>query len=233
MHLEIMSVDDFEKVRKASKAPNSPAWRDWRDEMYKKAVLRRGAKYISINNDKIRQLIERQDALFDFNERQPAERIDPFSGQTIDATAQDVAQPQESRHRATSGETAQVQQQSKPAEEPKKELPDNPPAFPTDIDLLPGDVQVLTECAEKVLGIALDQSLDPSGRRAVLKQVPANWKPTLEEYLHPLLKAMIEVTDWAIRRDDKQLGWAAEHAMFVHKLKELLGVEKLNVGKYP
>lgn len=225
MHFEEMSRDDFDRVRAASKAPNSPAWRDWFEEMCKKAVLRRGAKYISINNDKIRALIERQDAMFDFQEKPKAERIDPFSGATIDGTVVDAAPTSQTQQTGSSAPN-----NAAPA---KKELAEKPPEFPSDIDLLPGDIDSLKEAAEKVLKIALDKKLDAPGRRGVLKGMPETWKPVLPEYLHPLLKTMIDVTDWAILRDAAGLPWAGEHAMFVHKTKELLGVEKLNVGKYP
>lgn len=233
MHLEIMSLDDFEKVRKASKAPNSPAWRDWKEEMYKKAVLRRGAKYISINNDKIRQLIERQDALFDFQERPAAERVDPFSGATIDGTVADITETRETRQRQTSTESEATRQQTQTTEEQRKPLADKPPAFPTDLDLLPGDKETLHEAAKKILAIPLTPDLDAGGRRGVLKQATPLWKEKLPEYLHPLLKTMVDVSDWAIKRDAEGLAWTAEHAMFVHKVKELLEIEKLEVGKYP
>ena len=49
----------------------------------------------------------------------------------------------------------------------------------------------------------------------------------------PLLKAMIDATDWAIRTDAEQKPWTGDHAMFVHKIKALLDVEKLDIGKYP
>lgn len=225
MHFEKMSRDEFDRVRAASKAPDSPAWKHWFEEMCKKAVLRRGAKYISINNDKIRALIERQDAMFDFQEKPKAERVDPFSGATIDGTVVDAAQTSQAHQTATA-----AAEKAAPA---KKELPEKPPEFPTDLDLLPGDADSLKEAAEKVLKIALDQKLDAPGRRGVLKGMPELWKPKLPEYLHPFLKTMIDVTDWAILRDAAGLPWAGEHAMFVHKTKELLGVEKLNVGKYP
>lgn len=41
---DAMSVDEIEVVRKASKAPNSPAWTKWYGEMAKKAVIRRASK---------------------------------------------------------------------------------------------------------------------------------------------------------------------------------------------
>ncbi|QYM73243.1 recombinase RecT [Pseudochrobactrum sp. Wa41.01b-1] len=84
MHTEVMTMADFEAVRKASKAPNSPAWTTWPTEMYRKSVLRRGAKYISINNDKIRALIERQDEMFDYSQQRVAERVNPFTGQVLE-----------------------------------------------------------------------------------------------------------------------------------------------------
>ena len=87
MHLETMSAEDFQKVRDASKAPDSPAWKKWTNEMYRKAVLRRGSKYVPINNDKIRQLLERQDDMFDFNQPRVVERVNPFTGEVVDSSA--------------------------------------------------------------------------------------------------------------------------------------------------
>ncbi|MCM0751583.1 hypothetical protein DEA98_10275 [Brucella pseudogrignonensis] len=85
MHLETMSIEDFVKVRNASKAPDSPAWKNWTNEMYRKAVLRRGSKYVPINNDKIRALLERQDEMFDqFNTARQTERVNPFTGEVIE-----------------------------------------------------------------------------------------------------------------------------------------------------
>lgn len=49
--LETMSVADLEKVRKQSKASNSPAWTNFTEEMYKKVVLNRLTKRISLDFD--------------------------------------------------------------------------------------------------------------------------------------------------------------------------------------
>lgn len=43
---EVMDSAALEQAQKQSKAPNSPAWRDWRSEMCKKTVLKRAAKRI-------------------------------------------------------------------------------------------------------------------------------------------------------------------------------------------
>lgn len=114
LHLETMSAEDFETVRQTSKAPNSPAWAKWKPEMCRKAVLRRGAKYISTNNDKIRALIERQDDMFDFNQPKAVERFDPFTGAPAQAVDNRSAspmldyQPQATVNTTTSSQAADV-----------------------------------------------------------------------------------------------------------------------------
>lgn len=49
--LETMSVSELEKVRKSSKAQNSPAWTNFKEEMYKKTVMNRLTKRISLDFD--------------------------------------------------------------------------------------------------------------------------------------------------------------------------------------
>ena len=51
MVYEVMSRDDVEQCRKASKAKNSPAWSQFWSEMAKKTVLRRLCKNLSIDMD--------------------------------------------------------------------------------------------------------------------------------------------------------------------------------------
>lgn len=46
---EVMDLAELEKVRKTSKAPNSPAWRSWTDQMYRKAPLRRLRKFVELS----------------------------------------------------------------------------------------------------------------------------------------------------------------------------------------
>lgn len=43
-HIEWMDIDELEKVRKSSKASDCGPWVDWRDEQYKKTVLKRALK---------------------------------------------------------------------------------------------------------------------------------------------------------------------------------------------
>lgn len=45
---DVMSLSDLENTRKASKASNSPAWKNFTGEMYKKTVLHRLCKHIEL-----------------------------------------------------------------------------------------------------------------------------------------------------------------------------------------
>ncbi|MEN5275819.1 RecT family recombinase [Brucella sp. TWI432] len=257
MHFETMSMEDFEKVRKASKAPDSPAWRNWPNEMYRKAVLRRGAKYITINNDKIRALIERQDDMFDFSQPKVAERVNPFGGviehdqtKAISNHSQAAMPMDTGSHTDNEKEKVEYQQgkqENKPAQQTKQssdqaqtqakakakaDLPDVMPTVP-DVLIQAEHKDMIVEGCTKILAISLDQTIDAADRRVTLKQASGNWKGTFPEYAHGLLKACIDASDWSIRKDAKGEPWTADHAAFVHKVKTLLSVEKLNVGKYP
>lgn len=241
MHREIMTLAELEAVRKASKAPNSPAWKNFEGEMNQKAVLRRGSKYISINNDKIRALLERSDSMFDFSQPRQSDRVDPFSGNTIEhetsAQTQDDQQRGAPRDERPAHRKADAPSQTQTNGEAKSETKTDeklvsPPSVP-DIEIKKEDHATVVEAVEKLLAIALDTTVDAPARRGVLKAAAPTWKDATPEYVHGLVKACVEMSDWAIKRDDEKLAWQAEHAMFVHKVKQLLEVEKLNIGKYP
>lgn len=254
MHFEKMSRADFDKVRQASKSPNSPAWKVWEPEMFRKAVLRRGSKYLSINNDRIRTLIERTDTMFDLNAPPAIERVDPFSGRVIDhdggraalahnpGAAMDTGAREAERVENRTGDQARRQEvhdgagdgreQTQETARKKADLPEKPPELP-DVSVKTEDVEKAAEVLSKVLRVANEHDLDPGDRRKTLKDLVPAWKQALPDYLHPVLKACIDTTDWAIRSAADGKGWMGDHAAFVFKVKSMLGVEKLNVGKYP
>lgn len=58
---EVMTIDQIKKVQSVSKAPNSPAWTHWFDEMARKVVARRHSKVLPMNTD-VDELLEREDA---------------------------------------------------------------------------------------------------------------------------------------------------------------------------
>lgn len=59
--VDTMSVAELENTRKHSKASNSPAWRDFTSEMYRKTVLRRLCKHIEIDFENPTQRLTYED----------------------------------------------------------------------------------------------------------------------------------------------------------------------------
>jgi phage RecT family recombinase len=251
MHLETMSAEDFDKVREASKAPNSPAWTKWEDEMKKKAVLRRGSKYISIDNDKIRRLLERQDSMFDFqNNPRQVERFNPFAAGTIEGNTMAAlptsgqqpmdrinGKPDSDFVHTTSDKREHPKHQAASATTGKQEsrkasLGEKPGALP-EILIPPKDTDFIAEAASKILGVAMDETRAPDQRRVNLKHVAANWQGETPDYARDFLRALIDAVDWTIHRDHAGLTWASEFSLFVHGVKEALGIEKLDLAKYP
>jgi recombination protein RecT len=49
---EMMNWDELEQARATSAAPDSPAWKNWTTEMYKRSALKRAQKYWSKGNDR-------------------------------------------------------------------------------------------------------------------------------------------------------------------------------------
>lgn len=102
---EIMTIDEINRVRAVSKAPNSPAWTHWFEEMARKAVARRHSKVLPMNTD-VDELLAREDAdgdagkleappprpsLVQFtNERMPEKQ------RTIEDVAGDIVEPEDS-----------------------------------------------------------------------------------------------------------------------------------------
>lgn len=71
VYTEVMTRSQIDQVRAASKAPNSPAWRNWYGEMGRKAVIRRLSKRLPMSTD-LEQVIQRDDELFDFDKPRAA-----------------------------------------------------------------------------------------------------------------------------------------------------------------
>lgn len=56
LQYDTMSLEELENTRSHSKAKNSPAWKDFTSEMYKKTVLHRLCKHITIDFDNQNQI---------------------------------------------------------------------------------------------------------------------------------------------------------------------------------
>lgn len=79
VYTEVMSRGQVDQVRKASKAPNGPAWRDWYGEMARKAVVRRLAKRLPMSTD-LEQVILRDDDHFELERAKRAEAANSGTG---------------------------------------------------------------------------------------------------------------------------------------------------------
>lgn len=80
---DVMEIPDIEKVRYASRRPDSGPWKDWYDEMAKKSVIRRLGKGLPLSTD-LQDLLHRDDSFYDLETRQPVQQIRP-APQTIEA----------------------------------------------------------------------------------------------------------------------------------------------------
>ena len=60
---EVMLRADVEKVRSASRTKNGGPWKDWYEEMARKTVVRRLAKYLPMSTE-VEQVLRRDDALY-------------------------------------------------------------------------------------------------------------------------------------------------------------------------
>ncbi len=81
--VDTMSLADLENTRKQSKAPNSPAWKNFTGEMYKKTVLHRLCKQIEIDfeNPKQRELFDEDMAINTQEETPPV--VDALADEDI------------------------------------------------------------------------------------------------------------------------------------------------------
>lgn len=98
---DTMSLSELENTRKHSKASNSPAWKDFTEEMYKKTVLKRLCKHIEIDFENVEQLrvydeetaVETDPkALSEQKIAEEANQVELMDSGVIDAEAEEVFQ---------------------------------------------------------------------------------------------------------------------------------------------
>lgn len=92
---EVMDSEEVEKLRTASKTPDTGPWVTWYDEMAKKGVFRRLNKRLPISRD-IQQVLDRDNHLYDFNnqDRLPSRE----TGKSITSRLDDIAGPRQLTH---------------------------------------------------------------------------------------------------------------------------------------
>lgn len=198
MHREVMSASELAKVRQASKSPNSPAWRVWETEMYRKAVLRRGSKYITIDNADLRELVERFDTMFDL-QKQETVRVNPFSGETIDHEPAGVS----SSHAAASSDPAHGQSDDGGAAKSSSQ------AAPPKLTAIPeADQGEFAEAFLDIVSFAADNPMEPPEEREsaragtvarILSAAPAS--------THEAINIVSNVVRAAIKRQSAKEAW--------------------------
>lgn len=78
VYIEVMTMDDIEKVRQVSRAKDSGPWRDWPEEMWKKTAIRRLSKRLPMSTDMV-ELFSRDDVMYEFNQSEEKEPAQPTS----------------------------------------------------------------------------------------------------------------------------------------------------------
>lgn len=73
---DFMSRDQIEKVRAVAKSKDSPAWRNHWEEMAKKTVFRRVAKWLPLSTEKFVAAVEHDNSQVDLDEVMSVERVE-------------------------------------------------------------------------------------------------------------------------------------------------------------
>lgn len=100
--LEVMSLEEIEKVRNVSRAKDNGPWKEWWSEMARKTVMRRLSKRLPVSTD-LEDEIFRRDATMDTKdapaltviegtarESDPVSRLDALEAEIEDAEVEDI-----------------------------------------------------------------------------------------------------------------------------------------------
>lgn len=107
--IQVMDMDDLERVRNASKNPDKGPWRDWPERMEQKSALHRLKKRVAAADEKAAQHLNKVDDEFADDELQPTEQPTPAQNPVANATRPKVLQSivdQESVEPAAAGDAA-------------------------------------------------------------------------------------------------------------------------------
>jgi recombination protein RecT len=110
---EVMTRADIEKVRNVSRSKNSGPWTVWYDEMSRKTVIRRLAKYLplSAEDNRLRNLL-REDAETTEFEEMKQDAIASAQPQSLDAARMlGAPEPETHAHDAETGEVIEAEAQ--------------------------------------------------------------------------------------------------------------------------
>ncbi len=218
---EVVPLEELLKARNQSKSPNSPAWDKWTTEMYRKVALRRGSKYITLDNDKIRELIERTDSMFEFSQQSTEpQRADPFSGTTLELRAETEPTPSGTQSGGNQGV-------KKPAEGKADNKPKQAEPKPWEIKVNESDVPDTVQFVSKIVELVFDDKQTPPERQKVMAGMAANWSEDTPDYLKPLYKHIVDFCNNALKGIADKQKWDVPFKANLQKISKLLGEDFL------
>lgn len=151
VHVEVMGINEIEAIRKRSKSANNGPWVTDYDEMAKKTVVRRGAKYVPMSTE-ARDALEREDELESGGTQADAGTAVLGVSRTDEVKARLMAAPSPA-----------------PAAEVVESQPEEPP-HPADTEEPPpessGDPTLAEVLLAEISGVSSEKDLDAIGRRA-------------------------------------------------------------------
>lgn len=110
--LEVMSLEEIERVRSVSRAKDSGPWKDWWSEMARKTVMRRLSKRLPMSTDLEEQIFQKDETLAHVGDKPSLAVVDQTEPQTPvskldaleDAVVEDVPIEDEGRPAEQQGE---------------------------------------------------------------------------------------------------------------------------------
>jgi len=126
---ETMTIDELEKVRLSSRGKDSPAWKLWKTEMYRKTVAKRLRKYLPIADDSLLDLIDRDNEQFDMEKPQPskaAQKVQDAVRASKQPIEGELVEPDEKPAPETKTKAKKAKKEASPSDEPDPDEPDPP-----------------------------------------------------------------------------------------------------------
>jgi recombination protein RecT len=178
LDVEWMSLADLEKIRGASHG--GPAWKDWADQMYRKAPIRRLGKRLPLGGDYM--LGARLDELAEGNDLHGYRQVLESTGAVIDVEAEEP-RPLKSVKGVAAAKRRLAATATADDEPPPHGADETPPE-----DDPPAEAEVVDELGAEVADIAakLDTGKVTKGIKARIRKLP-------EEHRIPLMLRVDEI----------------------------------------
>ena len=112
---EVMSKEDVDQVRNASRSKNSGPWSQWYGEMARKTVIRRLAKRLPIVDASVAETIQADDDQYQFDATAPAQDVTPPAAPAANGRPSSLARVVEAAGTTIDGQAQQVDEAGDPS----------------------------------------------------------------------------------------------------------------------